>query len=169
MFIGGGNVVRCAADDSCKPVTHNLLKFANGLDRGFDERVYVPFSLQPFISVYEPEQSGRLREVEKIQLGMPVDNLSVDSKGGIWAAGMPKMLEVMALMNDPLNALSTSTVFKIDRNEKGAYETKKVLEDGGKKVLSGATTVVHDVRTGRLFVGGRDHIRFLNKLYESCS
>ncbi|KAF2797224.1 hypothetical protein K505DRAFT_298745 [Melanomma pulvis-pyrius CBS 109.77] len=154
IFIGGGNVVHCIPQGSCQPVTHNSLKFANGLTRGHDGLIYVPLAAQTFISVYRFEQSGKLNEVDRIEVGMPIDNLSVDSNGDIWAAGMTKMLEVMAVMGDPLNRLSTSTVFLIHKTEDGVYETTKVLEDGEKKALSGASTVVHDVRTGRLFVGG---------------
>jgi hypothetical protein len=35
------------------------------------------------------------------------------------------------------------------------YRVEKVLEDKDSKVLSGSTTVRHDVKTGRLFISGK--------------
>ena len=35
------------------------------------------------------------------------------------------------------------------------YRVEKVIEDKDAKVLSGSTTVRHDVKTGRLFVSGK--------------
>jgi hypothetical protein len=33
------------------------------------------------------------------------------------------------------------------------YEVKKMLEDRESAVLNGATTVLHDIKTGKLFIG----------------
>lgn len=35
---------------------------------------------------------------------------------------------------------------------------EKVIEDGGKRVLSSATTAVFNVRTKRLFIGGKGYL-----------
>lgn len=43
-----------------------------------------------------------------------------------------------------------------------SYRVEKVLEDSEAKVLNGITTVRHDVRTGRLFMGG-ESCGFLHK------
>lgn len=147
-------MVHCPSEGSCKPATHNKLKFANGIGRGKDGLIYVPFSAEAFIGVYQLEDSSRLTEVHRIPTGMGADNISVDSNGDIWVAGIPKVLELMATLDDPLNRLSTSTILKIHKSGDGQYQVEKVLEDGEKKVLSSATTAVFDVRTKRLFIGG---------------
>lgn len=89
-----------------------------------------------------------------------LDNLSVDSKGVIWAAGLPKLLITRAHFLYPTQTTSApSSVFKITLNigessfygEK--YSVQKVLEDVGTKI-SGVTAVVHDATRGRLFMHG---------------
>jgi arylesterase/paraoxonase len=86
---------------------------------------------------------------------MGTDNLSVDSNGDIWVAGIPKVLEIMGTLDDPLNRLATSTILKIHKSGDGTYQVEKMLEDGEKKVISSATTAIFDVRTRRLFIGGK--------------
>ena len=84
----------------------------------------------------------------------------VDSKGAIWAAGLPKVFSTRAHLLDPARKTSApSSVFKITLNigessfygEK--YTVQKVLEDDGTKV-SGVTAAVHDATRGRLFMHG---------------
>ena len=84
----------------------------------------------------------------------------VDSKGAIWAAGMPKVFSTSAHVINPAGKPSApSSVFKITLNigessfygEK--YSVQKVLEDDGTKI-SGVTSAVHDATRGRLFMHG---------------
>ena len=89
-----------------------------------------------------------------------LDNLSVDSKGAIWVAGLPKLLTTRAHFLYPTQGtVAPSSVFKIMLNigdssfygEK--YSVQKVLEDDGTKV-PGITAVVHDATRGRLYMHG---------------
>jgi hypothetical protein len=63
-------------------------------------------------------------------------------------------------MADPYKEISPATVFRIRKvksagqEDKLEYEVKKVIEDKEAEVINGATTVVHDVKSGRLFLGG---------------
>lgn len=84
----------------------------------------------------------------------------VDSKGAIWAAGLPKILAIRARILYPAQQPSApSSVFKITLNigessfygEK--YSVQKVMEDDGTKI-SGITGVAHDATRGRLFMHG---------------
>ena len=84
----------------------------------------------------------------------------VDSKGAIWAAGIPKLLAIRAHILDPIQTPSApSSVFKITLNigessfygEK--YTVEKVIEDDGTRI-SGITSAVHDATRGRLFMHG---------------
>jgi hypothetical protein len=146
--------VHCPTDQTCSPATSNSLNFPNGLVRGRDGLMYVPFSAAPFIAVYRFAQDDSLEEVIRIRLGMPVDNLSVDSAGDIWAAGIPRMLELMGAVLEPFKKTSPSTVLRIRRTG-DEYLVDKVLEDAQAEVVSGATTAVFDRRSERLFVGGK--------------
>lgn len=84
----------------------------------------------------------------------------VDSKGAIWAAGLPKAFSTRTRLLNPSQVHSApASVFKITLNigessfygEK--YSVQKVLEDDGTKV-SGITAVAHDATRGRLFMHG---------------
>ena len=102
----------------------------------------------------EVDSDNKLKLLETVKLGMPVDNLSVDKNGDIYAAGLPKVLEIMGTMQDPFGKDAPSTVWRIKKGLKG-YTVDKVIEDAEKKVLSGVTTARHDAKTGRLFMGGK--------------
>jgi hypothetical protein len=101
----------------------------------------------------ELQPDGHLKELQTIKLGMPVDNLAVDSRGVIYAAGLPKLVAIMGSMADPFSLESPSTIWKITQSKTG-YITQKILEDSDTEVLSGVTTARHDAKTGRLFMGG---------------
>ena len=85
---------------------------------------------------------------------MPVDNLAVDRNGDIWAAGMPKALDVIASLDDPFGKTAPSTVFKITKTDTG-YTSVKIIEDKEMKVLTGVTVARHDVQSRRMFFGGK--------------
>ena len=96
-----------------------------------------------------------LREVHVIRLNMPIDNLSVDQNGDIYAAAFPKILKVVRAFKNPYGKGFPSTIWRIRRLGPGMdYEVKKVLEDGAAKIIQGATVTRHDTKTGRLFLGG---------------
>lgn len=100
-----------------------------------------------------------LKEVDLVRVGMPIDNLSVDRNGDVWAAAIPKALEVESAMADPYNFVFRSTIWRIHKLEMGSgYEVKKMLEDKESNIVGGATTAVHDVETGRLFISGMIYI-----------
>ena len=96
-----------------------------------------------------------LTEVHVIHLGMPVDNLSVDLTGDIYAAAFPKSLKVVEEFRDPYGKGFPSTIWRIRRLGSGLdYEATKIFEDGEAKIIQGATVVRHDTKTGRLFIAG---------------
>ncbi|KAF2471877.1 uncharacterized protein BDR25DRAFT_163325, partial [Lindgomyces ingoldianus] len=142
MILGGGNVVRCTALEPGQVATHNSLRFLNSLARGHDGLIYVPSLTEGFLRVYQLERSGKLREVDQIPIGIQVDNL--------FAACLTSLVEVFGALGDPPSKHSTSSIFRICKTDE-SYETVKVVENRGKRVLSGAFTATHDVRTGRLF------------------
>lgn len=143
------------------------LTFPNGLVRGLDGLIYVPSSVNGRIGVYSLS-STVLTKIDEIEVGMPIDNLSVDANGDIFAAAFPDGLGLVEEVKNAAGALLPSTVWQIrkvssehDRDRKGKgsgasnYRVWKVLEDKERKVLPSATTVaVHDVKTGRIFLGG---------------
>lgn len=104
------------------------------------------------------ESNNTLTQVDYIKLDMPVDNLSVDANGHIWAAGLPKPLRSIGTSREPFERWAPVTAWRIEKvvDEEGrvGWRIVKVLEDREGGIFRQMSTVVHDVKTGRLFVGG---------------
>lgn len=104
-----------------------------------------------------------LTELGTIALGMPIDNLSIDSEGDIFAVGFPDIMALMRSLENP-EVVVASTVFRVVREdgengEEGEdggkpYEVSKVLEDIGGKTLPASTVAVHDVVRDMYWPGG---------------
>ncbi|SMR42780.1 unnamed protein product [Zymoseptoria tritici ST99CH_1E4] len=150
-LIAEGNIGYCSGT-TCR-VLSSSWKFPNGLLRGRDDRLYVPSAWVGGIKVFKVNVDRSLEQVSYIDIDYPLDNLSQDVNGDIWAAGIPKALKIFAAFDDPLHVVSPATIFRIRRGLDG-WEVKKVLEDANGEMLPGATTAIHDVKTGRIFVSG---------------
>ncbi|MCJ1307933.1 hypothetical protein MMC25_001581 [Agyrium rufum] len=155
LWLGGGSIAYCSSTFECSIASSTGHAFPNGMVKGHDGLFYVPNTLRNKIQVmgFDTAQK-KLVELGRIRVGMPIENLSVDKNGDIWVAGMPKANKFTASMSDPLNIFPPATVFKIHKLPSGGYDILKVLEDKTGEVVAGATTVVHDVKTGRIFVSG---------------
>ncbi|KIX03403.1 uncharacterized protein Z518_06955 [Rhinocladiella mackenziei CBS 650.93] len=158
-YLATGDVSYCSASGSCKQVASGF-KFPNGLHLGSDGLLYVPSIGVGGITVFKPSPDGSLVRVHYIDLDYPIDNLSEDANGDIFAAALPKALASLAPFDDPLNATPPpSTVWRVRRKnreiaDKYQYELFKVIEDGAGEVLPGVTTAIHDASTGTLFMSG---------------
>jgi hypothetical protein len=138
------------------------LKFPNGLTRGFDNLIYVPSSVDGYIRVYALTSSNLLQHIETIRTGIPLDNISPDARGDLYVAAFPDFRATLTGLADPMHKNSPSTVLRIRKivdveKRKVSYRVEKVLEDKEGRIVSGATTVRHDVKTGRLFIGAATH------------
>ena len=158
-IVGNGNIAFCSSS-GLSPKCHIVADgyhFPNGLivDNTNSSRLYVPSAWAGGIHVFHTSGgANKLEKVAFIDIPYPIDNLSQDKNGDIWAAAMPKALETLAAFEDPLNVVASSTVFRIRRKGEEEFEVTKMLEDREKEVLPGASTVIHDVKSGRLFLSG---------------
>jgi len=100
----------------------------------------------------ELQEDGKLKELGFIRIGMPIDTLSIDANGDIWVAGLPKALKSIPASSNPFTKQSPASVWRVTRTSEG-YKKVKVLEDREMEVLNQVSTVQHDVKTGRLFIG----------------
>lgn len=138
------------------------LKFPNGLTRGFDGLIYLPGSVDGLVRVLAITDDKKLKLIDSIPVGMPLDNISPDATGDLYVPGFPSLLQCQKGMTDPYNEVAPVSIWRIrktvDIGPDGVrsidYRVEKVIEDKESKVLAGATTVRHDAKTGRLFVGG---------------
>ncbi|KAG4439634.1 hypothetical protein IFR05_004883 [Cadophora sp. M221] len=175
MIFGGGSVAYCTLAGKCHLAAQTGFKFANGITSlpspstspKTPPTIYVANSAKGFISTHFPSPSNNtLTRGEDIPLNMPIDNLSIDSNGDIFAACFPDVLSLVANLDGPIREPLReipSTVFRIRRvvdesegeGEMGVrHVVEKVLEDIEGRVLPGATTAVHDVKTDSFWLGG---------------
>lgn len=159
-ILGTGDVSYCSSSGSCKKVAHGF-KFPNGLHLGSDGLLYVPSAAIGGITVFKPKPDGSLVRVHLIELDYPIDNLSEDGNGDIYAAALPKVMESMSAFEDSTNLKTPpATVWRVRRIERNVpdkykYELTKIIEDAEGEVLPFMTTVIHDVKTGTLFMSGK--------------
>lgn len=166
-FLGGGAVGYCHRN-RCKIASSAYkFKFPNGLVRGREGLIYVPSTIDGSIGVFALTADHNLQKVNTIEAGLPIDNLSVDKNGDIFAAAFPQLYKWAKSSRSPYDVMPPTSVLRIKRVGKGyqgegrkghlsldaEYTVEKVMEDDG-SVLPGATIVVHDVETGRYFLGG---------------
>ena len=195
-ILGTGDLSYCSPSDPpiCSKVASGF-KFPNGLHLSpTDGFIYVPSASDGSITVFKPVikypaapnhehdshghshspesapyYDGTVEEVTKIKTEYPIDNLSEDQDGDIWAAAFPNTL-ILKKVDDPsINA--PSTALRIKRGEwvleetkgkegegktKGRYEyiVEKVIEDRDGEVLPASTTVIRDAVSGRLWLSG---------------
>ena len=148
-----GDVSFCYSTGECKLVSSGHA-FPNGLALGHDGLLYVPSAVLGSLQVYRPGSDGSLTKLYDVIVPMPLDNISPDMDGDLYIAGLPKANAMIAGFDDPLDACPPATVWKVHKNEDGNYEVSKAVEDRDAEALPGATTAVHDARTGRLFISG---------------
>lgn len=148
-----GDVSFCRPGWGCKVVSSGHA-FPNGLALGHDGLLYVPSAALGSIQVYRPSQDGSVIKIGDVNVPMPLDNISPDAKGDLYVAGIPKVQKMMAGFDDPLNVFPPATIWRLHAKRDGTYEVAKALEDRDAEALPGATTAVHDKRTGRLFISG---------------
>lgn len=151
-LLGTGDVSFCDGVE-CRQVVPGQ-NFPNGLTKGHDGLLYVPSSLLGTIDVYQPQPGGDLTRLQTIETGYSLDNLRPDRDGHIFAAAITNAIKFFAAMSDPYNKTTPTAGLRVTKNAAGRYEVTKVVEDGLGEVLPGATTVLHDATTGRIFLSG---------------
>lgn len=160
-LFGSGDITYCDGSTeelSCKVVSAGH-KLPNGMLRNSkDGLIYAASSVTGIISVFRPLPDGGLAEVDQIDIGYGLDNLSEDANGDIWASIYPRGIEILMAFSDPWNAKCKSAVVRVRREARGGYSWEKVLEDGDAEVLPGSTVAVHDAKTGRIFFGSKFRI-----------
>ncbi|KAM3071625.1 hypothetical protein ACMFMG_009498 [Clarireedia jacksonii] len=160
MLLGSGSIAVCNTHNDCHIGAEKGIRFPNGIAKDKNNRYYVASSVTGKITVHALYPNGTFSQLNKIDIGMPLDNLSVDANGDIYAAGFPDVVALVNGMNGAPDAGIPAAVFRVrgvrdgDGYGKMRYEVKKVLEDIDASVLPMTTTAVHDVKTGRLFLGG---------------
>ncbi|KAF4219404.1 hypothetical protein CNMCM5878_003323 [Aspergillus fumigatiaffinis] len=157
-FYGSGNLIACdLGSGECHPVIQHGLRYANGVVQGHDGLIYISEFIAGRISAYKVLSNGAFIRVDTIDLKMPIDNLYIDTDGSLWAPGVPKVQPLLRTVETGERIDVPSTVYRtrnLGDSKAPRFDVRKVLEDGVGIVLPGSTAVVHDVQTGKLFMGG---------------
>lgn len=109
------------------------------------------------IEVFSLKEYHKLSFLDTISVPYPVDNLSVDKNGDIFAASFPQVYKWIESSKTPFDVNVPTAVLRIRKadmeGKKGKWEVETILEDDG-AVVGGASIAIHDTETGRIFTGG---------------
>ena len=174
------NVAYCHETKGCK-IAADGLHAANGItadlrraktDHADDDNFsrpqvngtfYVANALRGGVTVLElvdPEgDGGELVKVESIPTEYPIDNLSLDQGGHLWAAGLPQLWDMVFKMFADGESRAASSAFRISKNTgTGAffgerYTVSKMFQNNG-TLASGSTSVVYDKEREIMYLSG---------------
>ncbi|CAD6439837.1 d2e48381-ef00-44f2-b72b-3f08d3d74d6b [Sclerotinia trifoliorum] len=173
LLLGGGSIGYCDSTvNRCNVAYSSGISGPNGLVTGRDGLIYVPNTHIHEIQIFSFTERRTLLKLDTLQTPYLVDNMSVDENGDIIGASFPQVYKWAQSLNDRSVKAPTAAV-RIRR--KGAdfermmregirkgkdlgkstdgYAVEILVEDDG-TLLSAATTAIHDVRTGKLYLGG---------------
>ncbi|KAJ8064737.1 hypothetical protein OCU04_007055 [Sclerotinia nivalis] len=173
LLLGGGSIGYCDSNvNHCNVAYSSGLGGPNGVVTGRDGLIYVPNPLLHEIQIFSLTEEKALLKLDTLQTPYPVDNMSVDENGDIIAASLPQIYKWAQNLNGRSVKIPTAAV-RIRRKgvdfermmregmregkdlgkSTDGYVVETVVEDDG-TILSAATVAVHDVRTGKLYLGG---------------
>ncbi|KAL1661824.1 hypothetical protein GGF50DRAFT_129178 [Schizophyllum commune] len=178
LQVAATSVGHCHVDRGCK-IALDKLPGANGIVRlpsdwagdkrdaatdGAGEhktRLMLGSATRPEVRILERQANDTLEVVEVYEHGksspfyLPLDNLTVDKRGTVWAAGFPKGADLISKhIPDPLNNPSASTAVRVSCVEGKCTVDKPFESDGSNNIGSGSTTVAYDAERRRLFLSG---------------
>ncbi|KAJ7209477.1 hypothetical protein GGX14DRAFT_520719 [Mycena pura] len=153
-----GSVGYCDIASGCKIAAQNI-HGANGIVKSpNNDTFFIANSIFGGITVMERQSDNALLKTHVIPTDRGLDNLSIDTDGVVWAAGIPFMFTMIRHIADP-SLLSPASAHSVAQNTGPSsfygdkFKVTKVFEDDG-RVASGTTTVVHDAQRNRLFLHG---------------
>ncbi|KAI5123880.1 hypothetical protein M0805_005697 [Coniferiporia weirii] len=152
------NVGYCHAEEGCKVAVSNLLG-ANGITRDKEGKYFVGSSKSGQTYVLEHQADNTLVMTDVIVLDRPVDNLSVDQSGAVWATGLPNSLHLTRVHFSDPSVKSPSSALRITLNTGQSkyfgekFKVEKIFEDDG-NIASGTTSVAYDSQRKKLYLHG---------------
>ncbi len=134
--------------------------FSNGVQLSSDHsRLFVAATAGRTITVFRRAENQRLSLEQVLDMGTAVDNLEVDTAGGVWIAAHPKPLRFLWYMGQA-GRRSPSEVFRIQIFEQTLYQKIPILVDPEGKLLSASSVAAFN--GGRLLIGSVADPQFLD-------
>ncbi|KAG9294863.1 hypothetical protein G9A89_016869 [Geosiphon pyriformis] len=156
-----GNVVFHSSITNTTAIVAGNIAYANGIASNWDHtRLYVASGINGKIIIFERRSDNRLIEIENVNCGIVIDNISVDEETGeIYAAGIPKPLMIAKYFKDttrkapkpPVQILKVSNNTAEDKYLGKKYTISTVLEDSGH--FAGISIAAVDKKRNTLFLG----------------
>ncbi|KAF9501981.1 serum paraoxonase/arylesterase [Pleurotus eryngii] len=149
----------CDIDSGCT-IVRSSMHANNGIAGARNnDTLYVANSIAGGITVLETQADHSVVLADFIPTEYPIDNVSVDEAGHVWAAAFPKALTTALVHFSFPSVAAPSAAYRVSLNtgtnafygEK--YKVDRVFEDDG-SLASGITSVVHDSQRHRLFLNG---------------
>ncbi|KAL1750399.1 hypothetical protein FB107DRAFT_294602 [Schizophyllum commune] len=153
LQVAATSVGHCHVDRGCK-IALDKMPGANGIDTAEHKtRLMLGSATRPEIRILERQADDTLEVVEVYEHDLPLDNLTVDKRGTVWAAGFPKGADLISKhIPDPLNNPSASTAVRVSCGDGKCTIDKPFESDGSNNIGSGSTTVAYDAERKRLFL-----------------
>jgi len=136
------------------------IKYANGINVSSDGKTLYLCSVTGLsLHLYDRElSSGRLHLREKIKLNTGVDNIEMDSSGGLWIGAHPRLLDFVAHASDP-SRLSPSQILYLSPKSSGGFDITEVYLNKGDELSASSVAAV---RGKRMLIGGVFDPKFLD-------
>jgi len=121
--------------------------YANGINVSRDgKKVYLCGTTEQSLHIYGRDPgTGELALREKIKLGTGVDNIEVDSAGGLWIGAHPQLLTFVRHARDRAK-ISPSQVLYLSAKAEGGYDIKEVYLNAGGEVSGSSVAAVGNSR-----------------------
>ncbi|KAI4519243.1 calcium-dependent phosphotriesterase [Schizophyllum commune Loenen D] len=164
LQVAATSVGHCHVDRGCKialdkmPGANGIVRLPEHAAKGAEEyktKLMLGSATRPEVRILERQVDDTLKVVGVYVHDLPLDNLTVDKRGTVWAAGFPKGADLISKhIPDPLNNPSASTAVRVSCVEGKCVVDKPFESDGSNNIASGTTTVAYDAERRRLFLSG---------------
>ena len=134
--------------------------YANGINVSADGRsLFLCAVTEGTLRIFNRDiASGKLTLHQKINLGTGVDNIEMDSDGGLWIGAHPQLLKFMLHALDPAK-LSPSQILHLSPRADGGYDIKEFYLNRGEEISAASVAAVYK---NRMLVGAVFDPKFLD-------
>jgi len=121
--------------------------YANGLNVSADGKtLYLCAVTEQSLHIYDRDpSSGALVQRETIDLASGVDNIEMDSDGGLWIGAHPQLFKMLQHARDPFK-LSPSQVLHLTPRSEGGFDIEEVYLNKGEEISASSVAAVYNKR-----------------------
>ena len=134
--------------------------YANGINVSADGKIlYLCAVTEGALHIYNRDiASGKLTLQQKVDLGTGVDNIEMDSDGGLWIGAHPQLLKFIQHAQDTAK-LSPSQILHLKPRAGDGYDIKEVYLNRGEEISASSVAAVYK---NRMLVGAVFDPKFLD-------